>query len=286
MDIDYEDAFGYPLRGDGVVSRFLIGGGAPSLLVLAFFALAVLTIFLAPVGILILLLAPVSLAVGLLLSGYYVRVVRATYAGNEDPPSFGDWRELFVDGGYSVLIGLGYALPLVVLGIVVTVGFVALVGGGAAMGGSAAESAVAALGMLSLLLFALLSLLAMAYSLVVSYLYPISVCVYADTDDVRTSFSKERLLPVAKSSDYAVAWLVQAGVLFGIQTFVDMLTMVLIGYLLYPFLPFATFFVTVAAFYVFAKAYQNETGSAKVSNATGDGPSVRDDSQPGTETGY
>jgi len=126
----------------------------------------------------------------------------------------------------------------------------------------------------------------MAYSLVVSYLYPISVCVYADTDDVRTSFSKERLLPVAKSSDYAVAWLVQAGVLFRIQTFVGMLTMVLIGYLLYPFLPFATFFVTVAAFYVFAKAYQNETGSAKVSNATGDGPSVRDDSQPGTETGY
>ncbi|MCU4801856.1 DUF4013 domain-containing protein [Halobacteria archaeon HArc-gm2] len=286
MAIDYEDAFGYPLRGDGALKRFLVGGGVPSLLTVAVFALIVLSIFLAPVAILILLLAPVWLAVALLLAGYYVRVVRATYDGNEDPPAFGDWQELLVDGGYSVLIGLGYALPLVLLGIVVTVGFVALVGGGAAMGGSDAESAVAALGLLSLLVFSLLSLVVMAYSLAVSYLYPISVCVYADTGDVRSSFSTERLLPVAKSSDYAIAWLVQAGVLFGIQTFVGMLTVILLGYLLYPFLPFATFFVTVAAFYMFAKAYQNEAGLAEAGDAAGDGPPVRDDSQPGTETGY
>lgn len=286
MSVDYEDAFGYPLRGDGALKRFLVGGGVPSLLTLAFFALIVMSIFLAPVAVLILLLAPVWLAVTLVLAGYYVRVVRATYDGNEDPPAFGDWKELLVDGGYCVLIGLGYALPLVLLGIVVTVGFVALVGGGAAIGGDGMESAFAALGMLSLLLFALLSLLATAYSLAVSYLYPISVCIYADTGDVRASFSKERLLPVAKSSDYAMAWLVQTGVLFGIQMFVGMLTMILIGYLLYPFLPFATFFVTVAAFYMFAKAYQNEAGSARVRDAPGDDPTVRDGSQSGSETGY
>ncbi|SFR85423.1 Protein of unknown function [Halomicrobium zhouii] len=286
MAIDYEDAFGYPLRGDGTLKRFLVGGGVPSLLTLAFFALLVLSIFLAPVAILILLLAPAWLAVGLVLAGYYVRVVRATYAGNEDPPAFGDWKELLVDGGYSVLVGLGYALPLVLLGLVVTVGFVALVGGGAAMGGSDVETTVAALGVLSLLVFVLLSLLAMAYSLAVSYLYPISVCIYADTGDVRAAFSKERLVPVAKSSDYAMAWLVQAGVLFGIQTFVGTLTVILIGYLLYPFLPFATFFVTVAAFYTFAKAYQNESATMGTSDTARDDPTVREDSQLGSETGY
>lgn len=286
MESDYEDAFGYPLRGDGVVTRFLIGGGAPSLLTLAFLVLGVLSLFLAPAGVLFVLLFPAALAVGLALNGYYVSVVRETFAGNDEPPSFGDWKALLVDGGYCLLIALVYSLPLVAVAVVVTVVFAVLVGGGAAFGGSETESLFAALGIVSILVFTLLSLLAMVYSLAMGYLYPISVCIYADTGDVREAFSRKRLLPVARSGDYAVPWLIQMGVLFGVQMFVGMLTMVLIGYLLYPLLPFATFFVMTAAFYMFAKVYDGLVGAERT-ESTADGRSaVRKDSQSESGAGY
>ena len=268
MGVDYEDAFGYPLRGDGAVKRLLIGGGLPSLLTIAFFGLAVLSLFLFPFAVLLFLLVPAAFAVGLVLNGYYVRVVRATYEGSEEPPAFDDWKGLLVDGGYSVIIAFLYSLPLVVLGVVVTVVFAVIAGGGAAMGGGETESVFAALGLVSILVVTVISLLAMAYGLVMGYLYPISVCIYADTGDVRESFSRDRIEPVARSGEYAMPWLVQMGVLFGIQMFVGMLTMVLIGYLLYPFLPFATFFVTTAAFYMFANAYDGLVGTEETGSDT------------------
>lgn len=256
------------MRGDDAITRFLIGGGIPSLLALAFVVLIVLSFLLPLIGILNLLLYPVGFVIGLFLTGYYVRVVRSTYAGEEEPPAFGDWTELLTDGGYCVVIELVYSIPLIVAGVVATVIFAVVIGGGTAMGGSNTESMFAALGTASLLVFGVLLLLAMLYGLVASYLYPISMCIYADTEDLRACFSKERLTAVAMTGDYAIPWLIQAGILFGVQMFVGTLTIILIGYLLYPFLPFAVFFVSTAAFYMFAKAYD---GIANAGRSGGDG---------------
>jgi hypothetical protein len=285
MSADVEAAVDYPLRGNGAVKRFLIGGGVPSLLSVAFVVLGFVTIFAPPAGILLVLLFPVSVAFGLALSGYYVRVARETYAGSDEPPSFSNWTGLVVDGGYCVLIGLGYSLPLVLAGVVVAAVFAVLVGG-APMGGTEMESAAAALGLVSMLVFGLLALLAVVYSLVVSYLYPISVCIYADTRDVRTAFSKERLRAVATSEDYLVPWLLQAGAMVGIQTVVSMLTIILVGYLLYPFLPFATFYVTTAAFYLFAQAYDGHVGAEGADPDTDERGTARTDASVGGEAGY
>lgn len=252
--------------------RLLLGGGAPSLVVLSSLVFGFFMLLFPPVGLLFILLVPVSLLVALGVNGYYVSVVRETYAGNDEPPAVEDWQALLVDGGYSVLIGLLYMVPVVVVVVALTVVSFVLVGGGAAMGGSGAESAFAALGLVSILVFGVASVAAMVYSLVITYLYPISVCIYADTGEVRDCFSTERLLAVGKTEEYAISWLIQVGVLFAIQMFVGMLTVILIGYLLYPLLPFAAFFVTTAAFYMFAQTY-DERVLASGTGTDGDGPS-------------
>lgn len=268
--MDVEDAFEYPTRGNDAVKRFLIGGGIPSVLALGFVVVSFLTFLFPLFGLVNLLLFPIGLVVGLLLTGYYVRVARTTYAGSDEPPSFGDWGALARDGGYGYLIGLVYAVPLVVLAAV-GIGLLVAVLGGVALNGSGAESAFAAFGALSILVFGVLALAYFAYSLVMGYFAPISVCIYADTGSVRSAFSRERLLAVATEKEYVVAWVAQAGALFAVQSVVGALTTILVGYLLYPLLPFVTFFVSTAAFYAFARVYDDVVGTDRV-----------DDSDPAT----
>lgn len=263
MAVDFEDAFDYPTRGEDTLKRFLIGGGIPAVLAVGYGIIMILSLLFPLFYFLTIFLMPFALAIGLVLVGYYVRVVRTTYAGEDEPPSFGEWKGLLKDGAYGFLISIIYSIPTFLLGAVGVVMFFVIIGGGAAFGGDSG-GLFAAMGLLSILLFGVLMLLYMAYALVMGYLFPISLCIYADTGSIKSAFSWSRLTTMATEKDYAIAWIAQAGALFAFQSIAGLLSMVLIGYLLYPLLPFVSFFVMTAAYYVFAQTYDDAIGAGDV----------------------
>lgn len=65
---------------------------------------------------------------GVILGGYWVRVLRSTMDGASEPPAFEAWEDLLVDGLYATGIGLGYYAPSYLLGfLLVSVGVALLV---------------------------------------------------------------------------------------------------------------------------------------------------------------
>lgn len=252
MSVDYGDLVDYPIRGSDPLSVFLVMTGPPVVLGIFGVVVALLSFLIPFVGIVNLLLYPLAMAVGVLWLGYFVRVVRSTYRGESDPPRLGEWGPLLKDGLFGAGIYLVYLLPLFALAVVGVVAVVGLLGGIGAVGG---ESAGAALGLLGLLLMLVLSALYFAYVVVMGYLFPISLCSYADTGEVSDAFSVERMRRVGLNADYAVPWVLVAGAAFLVQSVVQLLSVVLVGYLLVPLLPVVFFYLGVASFYAFAQVY-------------------------------
>lgn len=257
MDVDYEDALGYPLRGDDALVRHLIGGGAPALLSVGYVFVTLISLLLPFFWVLNLLLYALGLVVSLFWTGYFVRVARRTYAGDPDPPAVDDWGDLLRDGGYGFLIGLVYSIPLILITIAGVVAFALLLGGGLSLGqdssGLAAGLGVAGV-LVGLAAFAIYCL----YSLVMGYLMPVSLCAYADDGTLSAAFDTDRLKRVGLRSEYALTWVGYMVVSAVVQGFVWTLATVLIGYLLLPFLPFLYFFGAMAMYYVFAQVYADE----------------------------
>jgi hypothetical protein len=260
MTPDLGDMLQYPLRGDHALRRHAIGGGIPAALavlgIFAFIVLFFLTVLI-PFATLVVVLGTyvvvplVYLAVYWYWAGYFVRVARDTYAGGTRPPMFGDWGQLLKDGGYAVLIGIAYAVPVVVLVVALGAAIVGLGGGLSALvdGGGGGSELVT----LGLVLAALLATaVGFAASVLAAYCYPISVCGYAEHRNVREAFDTARIRAVATRPDYAGRWLLVAGVSFGAYVVVSVLTSIFVGYLLVPLLPALLFYVGVGGFYGFA----------------------------------
>ncbi|PSQ19817.1 hypothetical protein BRD00_00795 [Halobacteriales archaeon QS_8_69_26] len=268
MSVEYGDLLDYPLRGDDTVTVFAVMAGVPVVLAIVSVVIAFLSLLIPFLGILNLVLYPVGLLVGVLWLGYFVRIVRSTYAGETKPPALDDWGGLLKDGLFGTVVYLVYSIPLFVLVGVGFVAFVGLVGGAGAL---AEESAGAALGLLGILVFLVISVLYLAYAVVMSYFAPVSICSYADDRSLSAAFSVDRLRRVALTTDYAVPWALVAGAAFAIQMIVGFLTAFLVGYLLQPLVPIAYFFLGVGSFYLFAQVYDERVRtSAPESRAPAD----------------
>lgn len=181
-----------------------------------------------------------------LVAGYLVRVLRGSMAGDETPPEFTDWSDLFSDGLRAAAIVIGYSL---LPAVVVTVA--AIIGGAIA---SAGTDAAVGLGTIVLLLGSLLGAL---LGLAAAYLIPAGVANYAETDRLAAGFSWSDLRPVLFSGTYATAWLVGAAIVVGAVIVLTALNIVpVIGSLVAVLLgPFVTFFAEVAAFFVIGRAW-------------------------------
>jgi hypothetical protein len=254
MDVDVREGFEYPLAGDRTLRLLALGGGVPvvvNVVLLSGYAGAALGYDPARWVALAGLAAWVPVWVAWL--GYYVRVVRRTATGEAGPPRFDGWLAVARDGVVCSLLGVGYLLPLVVLnvGILLLVGVAA--GGMFAAVSEGTPGGLAAAGVLYLLASVVGTVLTFGYAVLAAYLYPVSLTAYAH-GGVRAALSPRQLWPVVTSPNYAMPWLLVAGVSTFLWFALAMAVSLLVGYLLLPLAPLAGFYLLVVAGRLFGVA--------------------------------
>jgi hypothetical protein len=227
-----EEAINYPRSGDDALTTILIGG------VLGLLAVLVVPIF--------------------LLFGFTVRVLRSVEAGEETPPTFGEWGDLLVDGVKAFAIVLVYSIvPLVVLGV--TAGGVAV----AALTGDVRPGAIAGA-------FLGVSVAGILW-LVAFYVIPAALASFASEGRMGAAFDTTVLRGVLLDSGYATAWLVAlvifvvAGIVVGVLNAVPPVGFV-VG-------AFVNFYVGVAAAYLYGHAFV-DASAGDVPPETGAQPAV------------
>jgi hypothetical protein len=119
------------------------------------------------------LVIPAILA-ALLLSGYGVEITRRVIRGGSDVlPAWDDWGKLFTDGLMVAIIGIVYAIPMIVISLCLGVPL-----------GVASENSDTAAALMS----SLLSCLNLLWGIVLSFLLPPAIAIYAKEDSLGAAF--------------------------------------------------------------------------------------------------
>ena len=173
----------------------------------------------AVIGGLLLLASPLIIP-SVLIFGYLTRVVRRTADGDDEPPAFEAWGELFVDGLKAFAVAFVYSLlPLSVVAVAVGLSIGTLV---AVPGGETAGVGTVVVGLI-VLVAGLVSLLA---SLVGLYVTPAALAAVADSGRVGDGFALGALWGVISKRAYATGWLTAAVVVLAGSLAVGVLSVV------------------------------------------------------------
>ena len=184
-----EDALTYPTESEDWFVTVLIGG-----------VLTLLSILIIPLFI---------------VYGYLVRAIQANLKGKPQPPTFGDWGELIVDGIKVVVVGLVYMfIPMIVFFVTVGSMVAALIGGGDV--GAAIGFGTLIVGMLVTLVLAL----------VFGYFAVVGIVNLAREDRLGAAFDVDTIRSVGLDGDFAVPWLLSIGVFTGISVITSVLNIV------------------------------------------------------------
>lgn len=214
-----EDGLSYPIRGDWI-GRTIIGA------LLIFFSW---------------LLIPI-----IAFSGYLIRVLETTIAGEEEPPAFEDWGDLLEKGIVAIVISIAYSIIPVALYAAIVVG---LIGGGEQIGGGAGAGAILLGFLLTLLLF--IPLVVFLYVII-----PAPLAIYAQEGEIGAAFDFSRLFDIWLSADYLVALIMPIVVGFVAAIAFTILSITVVGLLL---VPFVYFYAYVAIFRMFGTAVEKTT---------------------------
>ena len=165
------DVITYPMESDEWMRTIIIGG------ILSFLGFLLIPLF--------------------LVYGYLMRVIRSATAGNPEPPTFGDWGELFVEGIKAFVIGLIYMLiPFIVLGVTVGSAVIALATGTDAGVAAGLSGLFVGLGLFFIL------------ALVFGYIAVAALVNFAREERFGAAFDVEVLKTVLFHREYAITWLV------------------------------------------------------------------------------
>ncbi len=238
-----QDALEYPRTGDDWTKTVLIGG------ILSLLGILVVPTF--------------------LVLGYLVRVLERTMRGDDSPPKFDEWGDMFVDGVKAFAITLAYGFVPAAVGAAVVVGGVLsfAVGGGSGAGGAAASGAGVAVLVVG-------TLLALALGLLAAYVIPAAVAAFAETDRLGAAFSAADLRPVLTSGTYATAWVSAAAIVVGAGLVAGALNAIpVIGFVIGGFVGF---YAAVAAYYIVGHAWgeHRELEPAAADDTPAEGPAV------------
>ena len=227
------EAVDYPRSGDDSLTTILIGG-----------VLGLLSVLIVPI---------------FLLLGFTVRVLRSVESGEETPPTFGEWGDLFVDGLKAFAIVLVYSIvPIVVLAVTVGGTIAAAVAAGDVSPGAVAGAFLgfAVGGLLWLLAF---------------YVIPAALANFASEGRLGAAFDASVLRGILLDGRYATAWLVAlvffifASVVIGVLNAIPPVGFV-VG-------AFVNFYVGVAAAYLYGHAFV-DVSAGEVPPETGAQPAV------------
>lgn len=165
--------------------------------------------------------------------GYVARAIRANLDGEPEPPTFGDWGTLIVDGVKVWVVGFLYMLiPLIVMVLTVGTFFVAVLTGSEA--GAAAGFGTLILGML--LTFVLV--------LVFGYFAVVAIVNMVSEDEFGAAFDVDVLRDVGLDGEFAIPWLIAVGVFLGVGVVTGFLNIIpFLGSLIGAFLYFYAFIV-------------------------------------------
>lgn len=212
----FQEALNYPRNSDSAVKNVAIGG---VLLFLSFLFVPVLAVF-----------------------GYVVRALRNVMHGVEEPPEFDEWGALLTDGAKAFVIGLVYSLVPTAIAVAAVLASGVTLG----IGGNGAGSGLA-LGLIALVA----TLAFVVVSLLLAYVLPAAIVAWVRTDSLGAAFSPSELRVLAFSRTYATGWAVAFGIslLAGVVT--GILSSVLVGGLL---VPFVTFYAYVAGVHAIGSA--------------------------------
>lgn len=216
----FNESLTYLQRDENWVRTVLIGG-----------VLSLLSVFIVPI---------------VLVGGYYVRVLRATMYGVEEPPEFDEWGDLAMDGLKAFAIGFVYFLvPSVVGGIVAAVGGISFFGGAANNSGAMALAGG--------LIFLVGGLIALVLGLAVSYVLPAALANFVEEDSLGAAFAFGTLRSVITTGKYATAWAYGFAIVIGVSVLIGLLNVVpIIGGLVGLFV---SFYGLVAAYYIIGTAW-------------------------------
>lgn len=207
-----EDAVTYPMESDEWIPTVLVGG------VLTLLGFLVVPIF--------------------LVSGYVVRAIRSNLEDEPEPPTFGDWEELLVDGLQAAVIGFVYMLlPLIVMSVTV---------GGAVLAMATGSDAGVAAGLGGMMVGMLVSFLLFV---VFGYLSAVAVVNFAREERFGAGFDVDVIRDVGFDTDFAVPYLLSIAVfvaasLFNVVPFVGNLVAV-----------FASFYAAIVAANLWADGF-------------------------------
>lgn len=154
-----------------------------------------------------LLFIPLILAFAL-LSGYGVEITRRVIRGNLDGlPEWDDWGALFKDGLMVLVIGVVYALPIIVVSICLGIPI-----------GAFSEDASA----LSATLSFFLGCFSFLYAIAISIVLPAAIAMYADEDDLSAAFRFGEVFGLVRDnlSTYLITFVMSwvAGLIGGLGT--------------------------------------------------------------------
>jgi len=179
----------------------------------------------------LLVFASVLLVPLVLVYGYVVHAIRTTLQGSAEPPAFGNWRQLFVDGLRALVIFLIFLLVPAFVVVLTAVTFESALVSLAEAGDPGAATGGLVAG------FALSGVLTVLFT----YVAAAAVVNFVREERFAAAFDLRMLRRIVLNREYALAWLTALVVLF-VASFVGLIP--LVGWLLAPF---ASFYALVVA---------------------------------------
>lgn len=224
-----EDAITYPTESDDWIVTVLIGG-----------VLTLLSVFIIP---------------AFIVYGYLVRAIQANLDDEPEPPTFGDWGTLIVDGIKVVVVGFIYMLiPLAVMVLTAGTAIAAMIGGGEA--GAAAGAGTLIIGLL----------VSFVLALVFGYFAVVGIVNLAREDRFGAAFDVGTIRDVGFDGDFAVPWLISIGVFVAISVVTGVLNIIpFLGALVGVFL---NFYGLIVASKLWADGFQAASEGGDVGGGT------------------
>lgn len=227
------EALGAPTRSHDATGTIAIGGML--LLFSVFFPLLwLLTLTVSPIWF---VLAPLAVFPPLVTLGYDLRVMEAGLRENRATPPFLGWAQLARDGARSILLGVVYLVPA----LVVLTGASLLVAGVQTGQFELSDRVVTAVTGVTT---AGASAFVLLYLVVFLYIRPATLAVFVATGRLGAALSPRRVLHVALSGEYAIGWAIAAVVLLIGWVIAAPLQLLIVGF-------FVAFYVRSIAYYVY-----------------------------------